>query len=293
MLPCEGWDSVWRRGKRKRTTKPSIDRIGARSLRRSLRVFFVMIFFSIINGIPDPDEARSMVSEDAECGCERGRRRPSQFLRNPQGWGVAAGAFAAFLLGPVIALSQQMPTPLLQPSAPQGTPQPPVSAPQAEPLPPATAPPGATPVPPSGAVPGGGAAPAPEAAPIEQPGRVFCDQGVSFRLADPASVPAPFRGFLGIWSDAAWDVRTCAALIVENVQPDGIAMITYVYGPNGSTSHVPGGVLHGTGVIRDGVLLFQNSDGTQYAFRPLLADLQGQMTTPKGATFQAVFKKTP
>jgi hypothetical protein len=122
---------------------------------------------------------------------------------------------------------------------------------------------------------------------------VFCGQEVTFRLADPDSVAEPYRGFLGIWSDAAWDARTCAALVVENVQPDGTATITYIYGPNGSNSHVSGGALHGTGVIRDGALLFQNSDGTQYAFRPLGADLDGQMTTPKGASFEAVFKQTP
>jgi hypothetical protein len=88
-------------------------------------------------------------------------------------------------------------------------------------------------------------------------------------------------------------MRTCAALVVENVQPDGTAAITYVFGPNGSNSHVPGGILHGTGIIRDGALLFQNSDGTQFVFRPALADLDGRMTTPKGATFETTFKKTP
>ena len=183
-----------------------------------------------------------------------------------------AAIVALLLLIPAEA-APQPPIPLVQPAAPPAPPLPPLSAPQAEPLPPVTAP--------------------PAAAPVQASGRVFCAQDVSFRLADPESVAAPFRDFLGIWSDAAWDVRTCAALIVEDVQPDGTATITYVYGPSGSTSRVAGGILHGTGVIRDGELLFQNSDGTQYAFRPLLADLEGHMTTPKGATFAAVFKRTP
>jgi hypothetical protein len=45
-------------------------------------------------------------------------------------------------------------------------------------------------------------------------------------------------------------------------------------------------------MIRDGELRFQNSDGTQFAFRPLYADLDGRLTTPQGQAYQAVFKKT-
>ena len=61
----------------------------------------------------------------------------------------------------------------------------------------------------------------------------------------------------------------------------------------GSNLRAPSGVLHGTGVIRDGELRFQNSDGSQFAFRPLYADLAGRLVTPKGQTYQAAFKKTP
>jgi hypothetical protein len=139
------------------------------------------------------------------------------------------------------------------------------------------------------------AAPAqtPPAAEAPLSGRVFCQQSVDFRLADRASVPERFRRFLGVWSDAAWDARTCAALIVSDVKPDGTAAISYVYGPLGSSAPAPGGVLHGTGVVRDGELRFQNSDGTQFAFKPDIVDLQGRLTTPNGQTFTATFKRTP
>jgi hypothetical protein len=50
--------------------------------------------------------------------------------------------------------------------------------------------------------------------------------------------------------------------------------------------------LHGTGIIRDGELRFQNSDGTQFTFRPGIADLIGRMTTPSGQSYEAAFKKT-
>lgn len=126
----------------------------------------------------------------------------------------------------------------------------------------------------------------------QQPGRVFCDQNVTYRIAEPASVPQPYRSFLGAWSDAAWDANTCAALIVDNVDPDGTASIIYAFGPLGSTGRVAGGTLHGTGIIRDGELRFQNADGTQFAFRPGIADLIGRMTTPNGQSYEATFKKT-
>jgi hypothetical protein len=125
-----------------------------------------------------------------------------------------------------------------------------------------------------------------------QPGRVFCDQNVTYRIAEPATVPQPYRGFLGAWSDAAWDPNTCAALIVDNVDPDGTTSIIYAFGPLGSTGRVAGGTLHGTGIIRDGELRFQNSDGTQFAFHLGIADLIGRMTTPSGQSYEAAFKKT-
>ena len=79
---------------------------------------------------------------------------------------------------------------------------------------------------------------------------------------------------------------------VPGVQPDGTASIVYAFGPMGSNTRRPGGVLHGIGVILDGELRFQNSDGSQFAFRPLYADLDGRLTTPQGQNYQAVFKKT-
>jgi hypothetical protein len=122
--------------------------------------------------------------------------------------------------------------------------------------------------------------------------RVFCEQSVNFTLAPRAQVPARYRRFLGVWSDAAWGPDSCAALIVENINEAGLATILYVYGPLSSSTPEPGGVLRGTGVVRDGVLRFQNSDGTQFAFRPDIADLAGEMTTPRGDSFTAVFKKS-
>lgn len=150
------------------------------------------------------------------------------------------------------------------------------------------------PEPPSGEPPQPAApqTPAPQTA-EPQGGRVFCGQSVTYRPADPAAVPERYRRFLGVWSDAAWDAHTCAALIVQNIASDGTAAIVYVYGPLGSGAPAPGGVLHGTGVVRGGQLRFQNSDGSQFAFRPGLVDLVGRLTTPQGTTFETTFKQTP
>ena len=120
----------------------------------------------------------------------------------------------------------------------------------------------------------------------------FASRASATGLPTRQRFPSPDRRFLGAWTDAAWDANTCAALVVDDVKPDGTASIIYVYGPLGPNAHVAGGVLHGTGVIRDDELRFQNSDGTQFAFRPAFADLVGNMTTPKGQTYQAAFKKT-
>ena len=178
------------------------------------------------------------------------------------------------------------PVPLLPPAPPHSF--------QAEPLPaPESGPPG-SPM----ATPGAETAPAPPGTLTPPPmpdatARIFCHQPVTVRLADRDRVPERYRGFLGIWSDAAWTPQLCAALVVENIAPDGTATILYAYGPIGSNARGPGGVLNGTGIVRDGELRFQNSDGSQFAFRPLYADLDGRLTTPQGQSYRAVFKKTP
>jgi len=214
-------------------------------------------------------------------------------------------AVAALLtLWTAAALAQQPlpPTPLYPGAAPRSIepePLPPLpSSPSTPPLasspapsvPPPPLPPAPVTLPATLPPPGPAASARVPSGPATQ--RVFCDQPVTIRLADRAAIPDPYRQFIGIWSDAAWNPQLCAALVVESVQPDGTASILYVFGPMGSNTRRPGGVLHGTGVIRDGELRFQNSDGTQFSFRPLYADLDGRLTTPQGQSYQTVFKKT-
>ena len=178
--------------------------------------------------------------------------------------------FSCVILAAGAAQAQQ-PTPLLP------TPdQPAQTVPPGEPLSPPAPPPPQTPAPPADA----------------GPSRVFCGQTVTYRLADPGSVPEAYRQFIGLWSDAAWTPQLCAALVVESVAGDGAVTITYAFGPIGSGNQKPGGILHGTGVVQDGELKFQNNDGSQFAFKPFYSDLVGHLVTPKGDTYEAIFKKT-
>jgi hypothetical protein len=206
-------------------------------------------------------------------------------------------ALLVLLSSAAAAIAQQQP-----PSIPLGPAAPPRSI-EPEPLPPlrsapeTTQSPGAAPsvVLPAAAAPAiSSPISAAMSAPLSSPtGRVFCEQPVTVQLADPDAVGERYRPFIGIWSDASWTPLLCAALVVQNVAPDGTAAILYVFGPMGAGARSTGGVLQGTGVIRDGELRFQNSDGSQFAFRPLYADLDGRLTTPKDQSFHAVFKKTP
>jgi hypothetical protein len=188
-------------------------------------------------------------------------------------------ALLAGWLGPALALAQPASTPVPLYPTPHAIVPEPLPPPPAE----DTARPASPNFPPS---------PPPPAmsAPNE---RVFCEQPVAVQLADPNGVAEPYRPFIGIWSDASWTPLLCAALIVENVAPDGTARILYAFGPMGANPRATSGVLHGTGIIRDGELRFQNSDGSQFAFRPAYADLDGRLTTPQGQSYAAIFKKTP
>jgi hypothetical protein len=210
-----------------------------------------------------------------------------------------AAAAAVLSLSATFSLAQPVPPPIpLLPGAPLPSFEP-------EPLPPvAPAPelpgerrllPQTGPAPPdmprSGTAPEGtvaGDAPAG----VSPDARIFCNQPVTVHIADRDTVPERYRPFIGIWSDAAWTPQLCAALIVEDVGADGLATIVYAFGPMGANTPGPGGVLHGTGIISDDELRFQNADDTQFAFRPLYSDLEGQLTTPQGQNHHAIFKKT-
>jgi hypothetical protein len=203
---------------------------------------------------------------------------------------------AILLLSVTNRAPAQQPTPLFNtlPNNPPGsTPGPSVPA---EALPPPAGVPAQALPPPAAATPAPVGQPQPpsSAPPVSAavPARDFCGQSVTAQPAKPTLVPEPYRPYVGIFSDADWNPTTCAALIVENIADDGTATITYVFGPLATGGKPAGGELHGTGVVKDGTLLFQNHDGSQFAFQPYYSDLAGKWTTPKGQTYQAIFKRS-
>ena len=101
----------------------------------------------------------------------------------------------------------------------------------------------------------------------------------------------PIVAFVGIWSDAAWTPQLCAALIVENVdrrrhRHDHLRLRA----DRRRATAGPAACCTAPASIRDGELKFQNSDGSQFAFKPFYADLVGHLATPKGQTYEAIFK---
>jgi hypothetical protein len=75
---------------------------------------------------------------------------------------------------------------------------------------------------------------------------------------------AEFGGaWTGIWNNAS---RLCGALIVNKISYDGRADITYIYGPSGLDNSIQWKQQHVVGMLRDGVLSFQDDQGSTFRF---------------------------
>ncbi|HEX3860164.1 MAG TPA: retropepsin-like aspartic protease [Stellaceae bacterium] len=74
-------------------------------------------------------------------------------------------------------------------------------------------------------------------------------------------------GFLGVWS-GSWSNggRLCGGLIVESVAPGGAADVIYVYGPSRPGSALAWKQQHRVGRLHDGVLSFQDDQGSAFTF---------------------------
>jgi hypothetical protein len=91
----------------------------------------------------------------------------------------------------------------------------------------------------------------------------------------------------GNWNNAG---RLCAALIVQGIDPRGTADVIYVYGPSRPGSGLPWKQQHRIGSLSDGVLSFQDDQGSTFKFRPSgPGELDGLFVSQTGrltATFQ-------
>ena len=122
---------------------------------------------------------------------------------------------------------------------------------------------------------------------------VLCGRSVDYTIARAGAFDMA-RPFLGVWTGGSWSPRICGSLIVERVQSDGTAQITYVYGPNGPGANFPWDAQRQPATIENGQLSFQDKDGGHFSF--VLTDnntLFARFVSAKGAKLSTVFKKEP
>jgi hypothetical protein len=93
---------------------------------------------------------------------------------------------------------------------------------------------------------------------------VLCGRAINY-VIDGTGVPDLYRPFLGVWTGAAWNSRICGGLIVGKVDNDGMASVSYVYGPL-SGSDFPWKLQSPTAVIRDNQLTFEDEERGNFTF---------------------------
>jgi hypothetical protein len=119
---------------------------------------------------------------------------------------------------------------------------------------------------------------------------VLCGNSVDYQIY-PAGGSISAQPFLGIWTGAAWNRRTCGGLIIERVDNDGAADGLYVYGPLPG-EHFPWKKQPITGRIGSRILSFQDEDGGHFTFQlDGESRLLGHFISPRGATLDATLVK--
>ena len=119
---------------------------------------------------------------------------------------------------------------------------------------------------------------------------MICGRPVSY-IVDGTGATEPYRSFLGVWSGAAWNSRICGGLIVQSIDADGTAHVTYIYGP------LPGAQFawksqSPAAFIRYGQLGFTDEEGGTFTFRLDQPNvLRGHFVSIRGVTLDAVLSR--
>jgi hypothetical protein len=92
----------------------------------------------------------------------------------------------------------------------------------------------------------------------------ICGKSVDF-VIEATGVPEAYRGFLGVWTGAAWNSRVCGGLIVRRVEGDGTADVMYIYGPLPGESF-PWRAQHPAATISSRKLSFTDEEGGSFIF---------------------------
>jgi Trypsin-like peptidase domain len=90
-----------------------------------------------------------------------------------------------------------------------------------------------------------------------------CGRSVEYTMPQTSSNPGLVGVWTGNWSNSG---RLCGALIVENIGPNGIANLIYVYGPSRPGSKLEWKQQRATGILNGGELSFQDDQGSTFSF---------------------------
>lgn len=95
--------------------------------------------------------------------------------------------------------------------------------------------------------------------------KVACGRSVDY-LVDPS---ATNTGLLGVWV-GTWNNpgRLCGALIVQSIDRAGTVDLIYIYGPSRPARGLPWKQQHQVGVLRAGILSFQDDQKSSFTFSP-------------------------
>jgi hypothetical protein len=118
----------------------------------------------------------------------------------------------------------------------------------------------------------------------------ICGKPVDF-VIEATGVPAAYRGFLGVWTGAAWNSRVCGGLIVRRVESDGTADLVYIYGP------LPGEKFlwkaqHPAAMISASNLSFEDEEGGGFVFNQTYDNtLHGLFNGREGVKLDAILTR--
>jgi hypothetical protein len=118
----------------------------------------------------------------------------------------------------------------------------------------------------------------------------ICGKPVDF-VIDATGVPEPYRGFLGVWTGAAWNSRVCGGLIVSRVKSDGTAEVVYIYGPL-PEEKFPWKAQYAAAMISASNLTFTDEEGGSFVFSQTDGKtLHGFFTGREGTKLNAILTR--
>jgi hypothetical protein len=115
----------------------------------------------------------------------------------------------------------------------------------------------------------------------------ICGRPVDF-VIEATGVPGAYRGFLGVWTGAAWNSRICGGLIVSRIESGRTADVVYIYGPLPGEKF-PWKAQHLAAMISASNLTFEDEEGGSFVFNQTYDNtLHGLFSGRDGAKLDAI-----